>query len=105
MTAVILNPTEQAMTEEPVREEVRFSGRVQGVGFRYTVNETARRFAVTGFVENLPDGRVRLVVESTAGEIDRFVAAVEAEMRRYITGVDRRREPAVGEFADFGIRR
>jgi acylphosphatase len=100
-----LKVNERLMSDRQVREEVWFSGRVQGVGFRYTVNETARRFAVTGLVENLVDGRVRMVAEGSTAEIDRFVAAVEAEMDRFIAGVDRHREPATGEFADFGIRR
>jgi acylphosphatase len=91
--------------DEWMRDEVWFSGRVQGVGFRFTVSETSRRFAVTGFVENLADGRVRLVAEGEPAELDRFVDAVETAMRRNIAGVARRREPATGEFTDFGIRR
>ena len=93
------------MSDPQVRAEVWFSGRVQGVGFRFTVDETARQFAVTGFVENLFDGRVRAMVEGSAAEIEKFLQAVEAEMDRYIAGVERRREPATGEFADFQIRR
>ncbi len=45
------------------------SGRVQGVGFRYTAKGVAQRFAVTGFVRNLSDGRVELVVEGDAAEV------------------------------------
>lgn len=92
------------MSDPRIREEVWFSGRVQGVGFRFTVSETARRFAVAGFVENLVDGRVRAMVEGTAEEIERFLQAVEMEMDRYIAGVERRSEPATGEFPDFRIR-
>jgi acylphosphatase len=92
------------MADDRVREEVFFSGRVQGVGFRQTTSETARRFAVTGFVENLADGRVRAVVEGTPAEISRFLQAVEAELERYIVGLDRRKDAAGGEFADFRIR-
>ena len=55
--------------------EVYYAGRVQGVGFRYTVRSLAARFDVTGFVRNLPDGRVHLVVEGDAGEIDAFLEA------------------------------
>ena len=50
------------------RRVVHYSGRVQGVGFRYTVRTLATRFAVTGFVRNLADGRVQLVVEGGPGE-------------------------------------
>ena len=45
-----------------VRFLVIFSGRVQGVGFRYTSNQIAWRFDVTGWVKNLPDGSVQMVV-------------------------------------------
>jgi len=92
------------MSDDRVREEVFFSGRVQGVGFRQTTSETARRFAVTGFVENLSDGRVRAVVEGAAAEIERFLEGVEAELERYIGGRQRSTDAATGEFSDFHIR-
>lgn len=86
------------------RQEVHFSGRVQGVGFRFTTRELSESFAVTGFVENLPDGRVRMIAEGEAAEVDRFVAEIGRVMGSYIrdTHVDRR--AALGEFADFRIR-
>ena len=40
---------------------VHYEGRVQGVGFRYTVKNLAREYDVSGTVENLPDGRVVLL--------------------------------------------
>ena len=57
------------------QREVYYSGRVHGVGFRYTVRSLASRLAVSGFVKNLPDGRVHLVVEGPPGEIDGAFAA------------------------------
>jgi acylphosphatase len=87
-----------------VRREVYFRGRVQGVGFRFATREVAGRFAVTGFVENLSDGRVRLVAEGTEAEVDRFTTAVLAEMDRFIVGHDVEPHPATGEFDDFSIR-
>ena len=50
-----------------VRLEARVRGRVQGVGFRYFVQDTAVREGVSGFVRNVPDGRVEVQVE---GEIE-----------------------------------
>jgi acylphosphatase len=87
------------------RREIHFSGRVQGVGFRYTARAIASRHAVTGFVQNLADGRVLLVAEGIHAELDRLVAAVHAEMARHITAVDSNRQTATGEFANFEIRR
>jgi len=77
---------------------------VQGVGFRYTARRAAARYRVAGFVRNLPDGRVQLVVEGLVDEVDRFLAALGAEMKRYIAGAEVRRLPANGEFDDFDIR-
>ena len=45
------------------QREVYYAGNVQGVGFRYTARCAAAGLDVTGFVRNLPDGRVHLVVE------------------------------------------
>jgi acylphosphatase len=73
-----------------MRRHLFYSGRVQGVGFRYTAQRIARSFAVTGWVRNLPDGRVELIVEgdSMAGNID---------------GVEQLDEAATGEFSGFQI--
>jgi len=43
-----------------IAKRVIYEGRVQGVGFRYTAKNLARGFDVTGWVKNLPDGRVHL---------------------------------------------
>ena len=86
------------------RREVYYSGRVQGVGFRYTVRIVASRFAVTGFVKNLRDGRVQLVAEGPAEEIGRFLGAVDAEMDRCIAEKQQNSGQATGEFAGFDVR-
>jgi acylphosphatase len=67
-----------------VCKRVYYSGRVQGVGFRYTTENLARNFAVTGFVRNLPSGDVELVSEGEAEEVQRFLDALAARMARYI---------------------
>ena len=90
--------------ESPERREVYFSGWVQGVGLRYTTRDIAARFDVRGFVKNLQDGRVFLVVEGAPGAIDRFVAAIEAEMARYIQSAQSTVLPATDEFTHFEIR-
>jgi acylphosphatase len=84
--------------------EVHYSGRVQGVGFRYTVRSLAGRFEVTGFVRNLPDGRVHLVVEGAAGEVAAFLDAIKTEMAYYIVNVQETVRPATGRFPLFEIR-
>lgn len=51
---------------------VLYSGRVQGVGFRYTVKQVAAGYAVSGTVRNLPDGRVELMAEGERDELEAF---------------------------------
>ncbi|HUT12151.1 MAG TPA: acylphosphatase [Thermoguttaceae bacterium] len=87
-----------------VRHEVHYSGRVHGVGFRYTVRRIASRFVVGGFVKNLPDGRVQLIAEGVPEEVRRFLDAVAEEMDYYISGVQTQAGPATGQFRGFDIR-
>jgi acylphosphatase len=57
-----------------VARQVFYSGRVQGVGFRYTVKRIAGGFEVTGWVRNLPDGRVELqAMSEDADELTAFL--------------------------------
>ena len=56
---------------------VLYSGRVQGVGFRYTAKTVATGFDITGTVRNLPDGRVELLAEGRRDELDAFRAALQ----------------------------
>jgi acylphosphatase len=86
------------------RRELYFSGRVQGVGFRYRARDLAARFPLTGFVRNLADGRVELVVEGAAENIDRFLTELNARMAHNIQSVDQSHAPPTGEFEGFEIR-
>ena len=54
------------------------SGRVQGVGFRYYVEEVANREGVTGYVRNLPDGRVEALVEGDSEAVTRVERAIRS---------------------------
>ena len=53
--------------------QVFYEGHVQGVGFRFTVRHIAKGFDVTGWVRNLPDGRVEAVFEGSADQVGRLV--------------------------------
>ena len=87
------------------RVRARYSGRVQGVGFRYAVVELARPLALDGYVCNLPDGDVEVVAEGMPGELDRLLAAIAASrLERYIIGTDIQRCTAVGGYTGFCIR-
>lgn len=89
--------------DETIRKRVLFSGRVQGVGFRYTTSGLARRFNVTGYVKNLSDGRVELVAEGALVEVDRFIQAVVQEMRPNIAEMVTTDLPATGAYRRFDI--
>jgi acylphosphatase len=85
-------------------ESVCFSGRVQGVGFRYATLQVAKEFDVAGFVCNLPDGRVQLEAEGRAEDVAAFVAAVEERMHGYIRKTERTARREAAQFSGFGIR-
>ncbi len=87
------------------RVEVRFEGRVQGVGFRWTAARVAARFPVVGYVRNEPDGSVRLVAEGREADISAFLGAVGASpVGRYITRRQIEWRAPTGEFFSFDIR-
>jgi acylphosphatase len=86
------------------RVTVRYSGHVQGVGFRYTTNSIAHSYDVTGYVRNLSDGRVELVAEGDPRAIDTFLSDVSERLGDHIRDERRDTSPATGEYAAFEIR-
>ena len=65
--------------------EVFYEGRVQGVGFRWSVRNVAKGFDVTGWVRNLPDGRVQMQVTGAEEEVRAFLEAImQSELRAHI---------------------
>ena len=87
------------------RAHVFYSGRVQGVGFRYSVRELACGFEVTGYVRNLHDGRVELVAEAEEDEAKAFLEAIrQSQLGNYVRGEDVRWQAATGEFNQLEIR-
>lgn len=87
-----------------IRRTVHYSGRVQGVGFRFTAHSLAGKFPVCGYVKNLPDGRVEAVVDGEREVIERFLADVHQEMSGHIRGMTAHDSPATGQFAGFEVR-
>ena len=70
-----------------IARRVIFSGRVQGVGFRYKTQEIARNYAVSGYVKNLPDGSVEVTCEGDAATLTSFIEQIKNSMARYIKDV------------------
>ena len=91
-------------TKPTHRAHVFYSGRVQGVGFRYEVERVAHLLGLTGWVKNLTDGSVELVCEGSEETIHRFLAQVqEGSLGRYIKKADCAWEEPTRDFEDFRV--
>ena len=91
------------MPETIYREEVHFTGRVQGVGFRYATLQVAKEFEVTGEVKNLTDGRVYLVAEGEKSEVIAFREELEARMKPFIREAEIKPENTPSNYNTFEI--
>jgi acylphosphatase len=89
----------------PERWNVVFSGQVQGVGFRFRSQLAAQNYLVTGWVANLANGQVEMVVEGEAEEIENFINELRDKMAGLIGQVDIDKAQPRGEFNRFEIRR
>ncbi len=83
---------------------VYFSGRVQGVGFRYQTLQVAKEFDVSGWVANLADGRVQLEAEGRAQEVRDFIQAIQERMEGNIRKVEQIQETRPPQFTGFTMR-
>jgi len=80
------------------------SGRVQGVGFRWFTWNAAAREGVTGWVRNLPDGRVEAYAEGDREAVDRLERSVrQGPGGARVDDVFVDDEPATGGYKDFSI--
>lgn len=90
---------------KPQRITVRYEGRVQGVGFRYTAVSLAQELDLSGWVKNEFDGSVTLVAEGAEDQLMELLQAVRrSNLEKYITNELVRRSAATGEFKGFGVR-
>ncbi|MCX6674239.1 MAG: acylphosphatase [Methanothrix sp.] len=79
------------------------SGNVQKVGYRKRVIDIARAFGLKGIVENLDDGRVKIIAEGDDEKLKWFENAIEIKNTLIqVTCVEKIYAPAGGEFARFG---
>ncbi len=84
---------------------VRYSGNVQGVGFRATAVMIARDHPVVGYVKNLPDGRVELLAEGPPDAVEKFLKAVREHWKDDISKEDAEDRKANGTYKKFEIAR
>ncbi len=86
------------------RITVRYEGRVQGVGFRFTVVNLAQNFTVTGWVKNEFDGSVSMVAEGEEAQLMSLLQAIRnSHLDQTITNELARRSAPTGEFKQFGV--
>jgi acylphosphatase len=91
-------------TVKRFRIHVYYSGRVQGVGFRYTTKEVATGYEVTGLVRNLADGRVEMIAEGTKEELEAFQQGIrDSGLGSLISNEQVTWDEANGEFRGFEI--
>lgn len=85
-------------------QRIVFTGKVQGVGFRYTTRSFARRLPLAGFVRNLPDGTVELVAQGSDDSINELIGQLQRHFGEKIVDIRREHRAGPEEFAAFEIR-
>ena len=81
-----------------------YIGKVQGVGFRYTVRDIALGLGIYGWVKNLGDGRVEISAQAEEAALNDFTAMISRYFSRYIQNTEVQWQPASAEFKDFTIQ-
>ena len=86
-----------------MQSRIFYSGTVQGIGFRYTVQRFASSLKLTGWVKNLSDGRVEILVEGNQEDIEKLMNQIAEKFQGYIKNKEFSSAPASGKFKDFQI--
>lgn len=88
-------------------KRVIFEGRVQGVGFRYTVKDLARGFELCGWVKNLADGSVEMQVMGEPNEVESFIKEIaeESSVAHHIKNLTSIKIPLLENLSGFRIER
>ncbi len=82
---------------------IYYTGRVQGIGFRFTTQRLANSLGVSGWVKNLSDGRVEIVAQAEEEALKEFLAKILECFSSYIKDTEISCLPASDEFKDFGV--
>ena len=85
------------------RWRVLFSGRVQHVGFRYTAYYLARPLYLTGWVRNLPDGRVEMEAQGGVSQLRKLLIQLKSQPHIHISHADIAEVPLVSGERGFSV--
>jgi acylphosphatase len=86
-----------------IARHIIFTGRVQGVGFRFTTLDVANRYQLTGFVRNLADGTVEMVAQGTDGNIKNCIQDIKERYGDYATDTKIEEIPFDPQYKNFKI--
>lgn len=93
------------MSDERKRLHALVTGRVQGVGFRATTHERAQQLALAGWVRNRQDGKVEVVAEGPAPDLEALLRFLhEGPRTAHVTHVSATWDLAIGESAPFVVK-
>ena len=87
-----------------IRYHLRFTGRVQGVGFRWTATRAANVLGLTGWVYNAWDGSVEMEIQGDEQSIDQMIAAINRGRFIEIDNIEKDRIPVVEDERDFNVK-
>ena len=86
-----------------VAKHVIFLGRVQGVGFRFTARRIAGRYELAGFVRNLPNGTVEMLVQGNMNEVANCLRDIDEAFAGYLRDTQIENVPPNPRYSTFEI--
>ena len=86
-----------------IAKRIIFTGRVQGVGFRFTARRAAGRRQLTGYVRNLPDGTVEMLAQGRSEDIDDCIQDLKEYFAGYLKETSIEEIPPDPRYIDFKI--
>lgn len=82
------------------------SGRVQRVGFRWSAKNEADQLGVTGYVRNMPDGKVEIIAQGPQAAVEALIAwSRRGPSFARVSNMDVTKLAAQGRYTEFTLRR
>ncbi|MFH1622105.1 MAG: acylphosphatase [Candidatus Omnitrophota bacterium] len=87
-----------------IQANIIYKGRIQGIGFRFTVERVALNYGVVGWVKNLDNGDVEIVAQADEETIKSFLNTVRGYFLKYIADEIIKTTELTNQLNDFQIR-